>query len=70
MAVGRIGERVLRRLQPFGCKELLYYDYQPLKPEVEKPDWPALGGVVWIWDFCLFCRGGWVEYLFFNCAGS
>ncbi|KAF2771599.1 formate dehydrogenase-III [Teratosphaeria nubilosa] len=36
VAVGRIGERVLRRLKPFDCKELLYYDYQPLKPEVEK----------------------------------
>lgn len=36
VGVGRIGERVLRRLKPFDCKELLYYDYQPLKPEVEK----------------------------------
>ena len=36
VAVGRIGERVLRRLKPFECKELLYFDYQPLKPEVEK----------------------------------
>ena len=36
VAVGRIGERVLRRLKPFDCKELLYYDYQPLNPEVEK----------------------------------
>jgi formate dehydrogenase len=36
VAVGRIGERVLRRLAPFGCKELLYFDYQPLSPEVEK----------------------------------
>ncbi len=36
VAVGRIGERVLRRLAPFGCKELLYYDYQPLSPEKEK----------------------------------
>lgn len=36
VAVGRIGERVLRRLRAFDCKELLYYDYQPLKPEVEK----------------------------------
>lgn len=36
VAVGRIGERVLRRLKPFDCKELLYYDYQPLAPEVEK----------------------------------
>lgn len=35
VAVGRIGERVLRRLKPFDCKELLYYDYQPLRPEVE-----------------------------------
>ena len=36
VAVGRIGERVLRRLKPFDCKELLYYEYQPLSPEVEK----------------------------------
>lgn len=36
VGVGRIGERVLRRLKPFGCKELLYFDYQQLKPEVEK----------------------------------
>jgi len=36
VAVGRIGERVLRRLKPFQCKELLYFDYQPLKPEIEK----------------------------------
>jgi formate dehydrogenase len=36
VAVGRIGERVLRRLKPFDCKELLYFDYQALSPEVEK----------------------------------
>ncbi|KAK6349756.1 formate dehydrogenase (NAD+) [Orbilia brochopaga] len=36
VGVGRIGERVLRRLKPFDCKELLYFDYQPLKPEVEQ----------------------------------
>lgn len=36
VGVGRIGERVLRRLKPFDCKELLYYDYQPLQPEIEK----------------------------------
>jgi len=30
VAVGRIGERVLRRLKAFDCKELLYYDYQVL----------------------------------------
>ena len=36
VAVGRIGERVLRRLKPFDCAELLYYDYQPLSPEKEK----------------------------------
>jgi formate dehydrogenase len=35
VAVGRIGERVLRRLKPFDCKELLYYDYQPLSEEKE-----------------------------------
>lgn len=36
VAVGRIGERVLRRLKPFDCKELLYFDYNPLSKEVEK----------------------------------
>ena len=36
IGAGRIGYRVLQRLVPFDCKELLYYDYQPLKPEVEK----------------------------------
>lgn len=36
VAVGRIGERVLRRLKAFDCKELLYFDYQPLRPEIEK----------------------------------
>ncbi|PMB68843.1 Formate dehydrogenase [Beauveria bassiana] len=36
VAVGRIGERVLRRLKAFDCKELLYYDYQPLSPAAEK----------------------------------
>ncbi|PON24075.1 formate dehydrogenase [Trichoderma gamsii] len=35
VAVGRIGERVLRRLKPFGCKELLYFDYQPLSADKE-----------------------------------
>ena len=36
VAAGRIGERVLRRLRAFDCKELLYFDYQPMKPEIEK----------------------------------
>ena len=36
IGAGRIGYRVLQRLVPFDCKELLYYDYQPLAPEVEK----------------------------------
>ncbi|SPO05183.1 probable Probable formate dehydrogenase [Cephalotrichum gorgonifer] len=35
VGVGRIGERVLRRLKPFDCKELLYFDYQSLSPEAE-----------------------------------
>ncbi|KAM0452356.1 hypothetical protein ACHAPV_007268 [Trichoderma viride] len=35
VAVGRIGERVLRRLKAFDCKELLYFDYQPLSAEKE-----------------------------------
>ncbi|KAJ3477905.1 hypothetical protein NLI96_g10147 [Meripilus lineatus] len=30
IGAGRIGYRVLQRLQPFNCKELLYYDYAPL----------------------------------------
>ena len=33
---GRIGQRVLRRLKPFDCKELLYYDYQAMPEDVEK----------------------------------
>jgi formate dehydrogenase len=36
VGVGRIGERVLRRLKPFDCKELLYYDYAQLDPKVEQ----------------------------------
>ena len=36
VGVGRIGERVLRRLVPFNCKELLYFDYQRLSPQAEK----------------------------------
>ncbi|OBT92698.1 formate dehydrogenase (NAD+) [Pseudogymnoascus verrucosus] len=36
VAVGRIGTRVLKRLKAFDCKELLYFDYQPLSPELEK----------------------------------
>jgi formate dehydrogenase len=30
LGAGRIGFRVLQRLKPFNCKELLYYDYTPL----------------------------------------
>jgi lactate dehydrogenase-like 2-hydroxyacid dehydrogenase len=30
IGAGRIGYRVLQRLVPFDCKELLYYDYSPL----------------------------------------
>ncbi|KAG8742708.1 formate dehydrogenase (NAD+), partial [Ceratobasidium sp. 414] len=36
IGAGRIGYRVLERLQPFNCKELLYYDYNPLPAEAEK----------------------------------
>ena len=36
VAVGRIGERVLRRLKAFDCKKLLYFDYQPLAKEKEE----------------------------------
>jgi len=33
IGAGRIGHRVLQRLAPFDCKELLYYDYQTLPQE-------------------------------------
>ncbi|KAA8915885.1 hypothetical protein TRICI_001978 [Trichomonascus ciferrii] len=36
VGIGRIGYRVLQRLKPFNVKEMLYYDYQPLPPDVEK----------------------------------
>ncbi|KAG9086326.1 formate dehydrogenase (NAD+), partial [Ceratobasidium sp. 370] len=36
IGAGRIGYRVLERLQPFNCKELLYYDYNALPAEAEK----------------------------------
>jgi len=35
LGAGRIGYRVLERLVPFDCAELLYYDYQPLPKEAE-----------------------------------
>jgi len=36
IGAGRIGYRVLQRLLPFDCKELLYFDYQPLPEHAEK----------------------------------
>jgi len=36
VGVGRIGYRVLQRLQGFDCKELLYYDYAELPEEAAK----------------------------------
>ncbi|KAG8710031.1 formate dehydrogenase (NAD+) [Ceratobasidium sp. 395] len=36
IGAGRIGYRVLERLKPFNCKELLYYDYNALPAEAEK----------------------------------
>ncbi|KAI0305461.1 NAD-dependent formate dehydrogenase [Multifurca ochricompacta] len=36
IGAGRIGYRVLQRLVPFDCKELLYYDYAPLPAEAQK----------------------------------
>lgn len=36
LGAGRIGFRVLQRLKPFDCKELLYYDYTPLPEHAEK----------------------------------
>ncbi|KIP11202.1 hypothetical protein PHLGIDRAFT_100180 [Phlebiopsis gigantea 11061_1 CR5-6] len=36
IGAGRIGFRVLQRLRPFDCKELLYYDYAPLPEHAAK----------------------------------
>ncbi|KAI0057960.1 hypothetical protein BV25DRAFT_1841255 [Artomyces pyxidatus] len=36
IGAGRIGYRVLQRLVPFDCKELLYYDYAPLPAAAAK----------------------------------
>lgn len=36
IGAGRIGFRVLQRLVPFNCKELLYFDYAPLPEHVSK----------------------------------
>ncbi|PCH40432.1 hypothetical protein WOLCODRAFT_68434 [Wolfiporia cocos MD-104 SS10] len=36
IGAGRIGYRVLERLVPFGTKEHLYYDYNPLPADAEK----------------------------------
>lgn len=33
VGAGRIGYRVLQRLMPFDCKELLYFDYAPIPEE-------------------------------------
>ncbi|KAF9233023.1 hypothetical protein BU15DRAFT_80572 [Melanogaster broomeanus] len=40
IGAGRIGYRVLQRLMPFDCKELIYYDYAPLPEAAAK----AVGG--------------------------
>lgn len=36
IGAGRIGYRVLQRLQPFNCKEYLYYDYARLPEDAER----------------------------------
>ncbi|KAG8693064.1 formate dehydrogenase (NAD+) [Ceratobasidium sp. 428] len=36
IGAGRIGYRVPQRLVPFNCKELLYFDYNPLPDEAAK----------------------------------
>ncbi|KAH0827434.1 hypothetical protein J3R83DRAFT_4106 [Lanmaoa asiatica] len=36
IGAGRIGYRVLQRLVPFDCKELIYYDYAPLPEAAAK----------------------------------
>ncbi|EJD52871.1 NAD-dependent formate dehydrogenase [Auricularia subglabra TFB-10046 SS5] len=37
IGAGRIGYRVLERLKPFDCKELLYFDYAPLPKGMRCP---------------------------------
>lgn len=37
IGAGRIGYRILQRLQPFDCKEYLYYDYAPLPERKSGP---------------------------------
>lgn len=44
IGAGRIGYRVLQRLLPFNCKELLYYDYAPLPERVYFYIIPTLSG--------------------------
>lgn len=39
---GRIGYRVLQRLAPFGCKELLWYDYTDLPAGKSQVSLPVL----------------------------
>jgi len=36
LGCGRIGYRVLQRLKPFDCAELLYFDYAPLPEAAAK----------------------------------
>ncbi|WFD01448.1 formate dehydrogenase [Malassezia obtusa] len=36
LGIGRIGRRILERLKPFDCKELLYHDYNKLDDATEK----------------------------------
>lgn len=36
VGIGRIGRRILQRLKPFGCKELIYHDYNKLESSLEK----------------------------------
>lgn len=55
LGAGRIGYRVLERLQPFNPKELLYYDYNPLP---EGMSIPALALIKKIdYDFCHAAAG-------------
>ena len=45
IGAGRIGYRVMQRLVPFNCKELLYYDYTAL-PAGEYPIHPPARNVI------------------------
>ncbi len=48
IGAGRIGYRVLQRLKPFDCKELLYYDYAALPESMSPMIWYTYSDIILI----------------------